>query len=193
MLDRSKYERVFKQPFVYVLKATTKAGDFKYKELNDFFTYSNKDDQSDYYYMFMSLVNSVFTHMAKTFIISRSTLFHLCNKDLNNIRQIKVHANNYSTFLSFCFENGYLIRLREPTAKKGGVYQISDPDIVKQLNEIQGKMFFEEQEAYVIKAYDSGSLTEDDDLSEEDKLPGTKEERRAKFSERIDKAMKESK
>jgi hypothetical protein len=107
-MDASKYKKDFKQTFVYVLKATTKVGDFKHDDINDFFKESYKDVHNDYHQMFLSLINSVFTHMSKTFIMSRSSTYHMCYHDPNVSNKIKVHANNYSTFLSFCFEKGYI-------------------------------------------------------------------------------------
>lgn len=186
-MDASKYKKDFKQTFVYVLKATTKIGDFKHDDINDFFRESYKDIHNEYHQMFLSLINSVFTHMSKTFIMSRSSAYHMCYHDSNVPNKIKLHANNYSTFLSFCFEKGYIKRLREPTGRRGGVYQIVDAMIVKKLNEIQGKMFFKEQEEYVINAYDSNESLDDFSDFNEMSLPGTKEERRAKLVERISK------
>lgn len=186
-MDANKYKSDFKQTFVYVLKVTTRVGDFKYEDINEFFSESYKDIHNEYHQMFISLINSVFTHMSKTFIMSRSSAYYMCYHDPNPVKKIKVHANNYSTFLSFCFEKGYLKRLREPTGRRGGVYQVSDSMIVKKLNEIQGKMFFEQQEEYVINAYDSNESMEDFAEINESSLPGTKEERRNKLLERISK------
>lgn len=190
IMDANDFKKDFKQTFVYVLKTTTLVGDFKYDDLNQFFEESYADDDnSEHYHMWISLLNSVFTHMSKTFIVSRATMYYLCYHDMNRKTRMKIHANNYSTFLSLCFERGYIKRLREPTGRRGGVYQIISPKVVSKLNEIQGKIFFEEQEKYVLNAYDSNG-SEDFELTESC-LPGTKEERRAKLLERLEKDSKE--
>jgi hypothetical protein len=185
-MKSGKFKKGFKQTFVYILRCTTKVDDFKDDDLNIFFKEAYEDIDNDFYLMFMSMINSVFTHMSKTFIMSRKTLYYICLNDLNLPRDIKVHSGNYSTFLSFCFEKGYITRLREPTGRKGGVYQIVDVDIVKKLNEIQGKMFFQEQEDYVLKAYDSNEVIEGYQDVTEDELVGTKQDRRAKLLKRLE-------
>jgi len=185
-MDAGSFKKDFKQIFVYVLKTTTKVDDFKDNDLNIFFKEAYEDIDNDFYLMFISMINSVFTHMSKTFIMSRRTMYYICYHDVNLPRKIKLHSCNYSTFLSFCFEKGYIARLREPTGRKGGVYQIIDVGIVKKLNETQGKMFFQEQEDYVIKAYDSNEVIEGYQDVTEDELVGTKQDRRAKLLKRLE-------
>lgn len=188
-MDANEFKKEFKQAFVYVLKATTKVGDFKYEDVNKFFREAYEGNETDLYYMWLSMINSAFTHMSKTFIISRATMYYLCYHDPNVKSKIKVHANNYSTFLSLCFEKGYIKRLREPTGRRGGVYQIIHPKVVQKMNEIQGMMFFEDQEKYVLNVYDSS--IEDGDNLNEDSLVGTKEERKKKLLDKITKAEEE--
>lgn len=192
-MKAGSFKKDFKQTFVYILKSSTKIGDFKDNDLNIFFKEAYEDIDNDFYLMFISLINSVFTHMSKTFIMSRTTMYYVCYHDTNLPKKIKIHSGNYSTFLSFCFEKGYIARLREPTGRKGGVYQIIDVDIVKKLNEIQGKMFFQEQEDYVIKAYDSNDIIEGYQDVTEDELVGTKEERRSELLNKLNQKIKEKK
>lgn len=186
------FKGYFKQNFVYILRHCTKVGSFKKDDLNEFFEEGYKETD-EFSLMFTSLINSVFTHMSKTFIMSRATLYYSCYHDPNLKEKLKIHSGNYSTFLSFCFENGILKRLREPTGRKGGVYQISDPDIVKKMYEIQSQIFFEEQEEYVTRAYDSNEkLIYDKPLKSED-LPTVKEEYKASFIKRINEALPKEK
>ena len=184
----NKYEVDFKQSFVYVLRSTTKASDFEDKELVEFFEGSYDNDSNEYYLMFISMINSVFTHMAKTFVMSRGTFFENCQKDVNIKDKVKIHSGNYSTFLCFCFQHGYIKRLREPTGRKGGVYQIIDPDIVKKMNELQGQMFFQEQESFVLNAYDNNLKIKPENMTEKD-LPTMKVDSKANFLAKLDKEL----
>jgi hypothetical protein len=106
----------------------------------------------------------VFTHMARTFLFSKRTLSSMIKNDVNITQDIKIHYGSYKRFLSRCMDAGFIIRIKEPTKTKAGVYQLIEEDACKKLNEVQGQAFFKEQEDFVISIYNKTSESDNLDI-----------------------------
>jgi len=160
-MKKNRAVGIFKRQFTSVLENTTDLSDIHdldHKEyLEGFYVEKDKD-----IVMYGSLINSIFTHMAKTFLLSKRTLFDMISSDVNVTQDIKIHYGSYKRFLSRCISGGFIVRIKEPTRTKAGVYQLVDEEACKKLNEIQSLAFFKEQEEFVLSVYNKSAVNEEE-------------------------------
>jgi hypothetical protein len=160
-MKKSRAVGIFKRQFTSVLENTTALSDIDDLELKEYLEgfYTEKDKDI---VMYGALINSIFTHMAKTFLFSKRTLYNMVSSDVNITQDIRIHYGSYKRFLSRCISAGFIVRIKEPTRTKAGVYQLIEEEACKKLNEIQSLAFFKEQEEFVLSIYNKSAIFEED-------------------------------
>ena len=113
-VKKNKQIGTFKRQFTSVLEDTVPVHEIEDIELKEYLEgfYIERDKDI---VMYGSLINSIFTHMAKTFLFSKRTLYNMIKSDVNITQDIKIHYGSYKRFLSRCISAGFIVRIKEPT------------------------------------------------------------------------------
>jgi len=143
-----------------LLKETTKdLADFKLEEVKDCLTDMYKHP-SPLTRRMASVFNSIFTHHAQTFLLTKKSLIDLLNQDdLQDKKNIS--GQDYKLFIFKLTNNGHFDVLRRPTGNKSGVYKLVQKDFVKQLHNLHSADWFDNQEQKVVDYYDEVGKKDD--------------------------------
>lgn len=102
-----------------------------------------------------SLINSLFTHQASTFMYTRRSLIELLKEDSNHSHK-SIDYKQFNILRSTMLNNGIFTCLREPTNNKSGVFKLINKELLDILVEQIGKDFLEAKEKRVLEYYDNG-------------------------------------
>lgn len=136
------------------LKQTTKnIESFEIDEVVDALKkgYSNKDPNC---VKMATLFNSIFTHHAQTFMLTRRSLCDIIKNDENST-YCNINSTEYKLMLSLMIKSEHFQCLRLPKGRRAGVYKVVQPDLVKNLHKLHNIEWFQLQEKKVCEYYDS--------------------------------------
>jgi len=112
--------------------------------------YGSKDS---YEVRMVSVFNSIFTHHAQTFLLTKKSLAELLKQD-QHVKVKSVNTQSYKCFMRILNNCGSFECLRKPTNNKSGVYKLVEPELVENLYKLHSAEWFRNQEQKVIEYYD---------------------------------------
>jgi hypothetical protein len=112
--------------------------------------YSSKDS---YEVRMVSVLNSIFTHHAQTFLLTKKSLTELLEQDIY-VKKKSINTATYKCFMNMLNNNGHFECLRKPSNNKSGVYKLIQKDLVENLYKLHSAEWFKSQEQKVIDYYD---------------------------------------
>jgi hypothetical protein len=105
------------------------------------------------YIRMATLMNSIFTHHAQTFMLTRRSFNDLIKLDTNS-EYDGINGVEYGVLLKLMINTSHFKCLRKPSGNRAGVYKIVHLGIVEALYSLHSKEWFELQEKKVCEYYD---------------------------------------
>ena len=171
MSEKNKNVKFIFEEVIYLYQ-TVNINKIKSKEVRDFL----KDLYSEegiFVRVFASVMNAMISQKMITFILSKRLLDNLIQKD-SNLERKALQSAQYKYFIHQLLKNKILIKLREPSGKKGGVYQLNNEEYLEFVDISYDKI--KKQEDRILRRYDEYEKDKKDRLlKSKDKIINLKE------------------